>query len=181
MTGEFEQTGSYLVKGGFPYHGIKFDLSEESLFGLPMMSYVEDEQKAIVESVSRRVDLLKRYPRIILGQRSEREENEAAADSYQGHQYTWIGFDELQQWENLNAFNKLKATLRSGSAHIPHKRIRATGNPGGVGHQPIKSYFIDVCQEGTLYEDPEDKSTRMFVKSLVTDNKSGWIVTGKRQ
>ncbi len=98
-------------------------------------------------------------------------ENEAAADSYQGHQYTWIGFDELQQWENLNAFNKLKATLRSGSANIPHKRIRATGNPGGVGHQPIKSYFIDICDEGTLYEDPEDKSTRMFVKSLVTDNK----------
>ena len=80
MTGEFEQTGSYLVQGGFPYHALKFDLSEESLYGLPMMSYVEDEQKAIVESVSRRVDLLKRYPRIILGQRSEREENANIGD-----------------------------------------------------------------------------------------------------
>lgn len=80
MTGEFEQTGSYLVQQGFPYHALKFDLSEESLYGLPMMSYVEDEQKAIVESVSRRVDLLKRYPRIILGQRSEREENANIGD-----------------------------------------------------------------------------------------------------
>ncbi len=80
MTGEFEQTGSYLVQGGFPYHALKFDLSEESLYGLPMMSYVEDEQKAIVESVSRRVDLLKRYPRLILGQRSEREENANIGD-----------------------------------------------------------------------------------------------------
>lgn len=80
MTGEFEQTGSYLVQQGFLYHALKFDLSEESLYGLPMMSYVEDEQKAIVESVSRRVDLLKRYPRIILGQRSEREENANIGD-----------------------------------------------------------------------------------------------------
>ena len=80
MTGEFNSTGSYLVQGGFPYHAIKFDMSEESLYGLPMMSYVEDEQKGIVESVSRRVDLTKRYPRIILGQRAEREENANISD-----------------------------------------------------------------------------------------------------
>ena len=104
MTGEFEQTGSYLVKGGFPYHGMKFDLSEESLFGLPMMSYVEDEQKAIVESVSRRVDLLKRYPRIILGQRSEREENANISDQItraRDGSIVWVndvnnGFREMQ-------------------------------------------------------------------------------------
>jgi len=104
MTGEFEQTGSYLVKGGFPYHALKFDMSEESLFGLPMMSYVEDEQKAIVESVSRRVDLLKRYPRIILGQRSEREENANIGDQIsraRDGSIVWVndvnnGFREMQ-------------------------------------------------------------------------------------
>ena len=98
-------------------------------------------------------------------------ENEASADSYQGHQYTWIGFDEIQQWENLNAYHKLKATLRSGAAEVPNKRIRCTGNPGGIGHQEIKSYFIDNAPEGTVYHDPKDNSTRMFIKSLVTDNK----------
>mgnify|MGYP003148643299 FL=1 len=98
-------------------------------------------------------------------------ENEAAADSYQGHQYTWIGFDELQQWDNLAAYHKLKACLRSGAQDIPVKRIRATGNPGGVGHQAIKSYFIDIVPEGTLHTDPEDQSSRMYIRSLVTDNK----------
>ena len=68
-------------------------------------------------------------------------ENEAAADSYQGHQYTWIGFDEIQQWDNLAAYHKLKACLRSGAENIPVKRIRATGNPGGIGHQAIMSYW----------------------------------------
>lgn len=104
MTGEFEQTGAYLVRGGFPYHAIKFDLSEEGLYGLPMMSYVEDEQKAIVESVSRRVDLLKRYPRIILGQRSEREENANIGDQMsraRDGSIIWVndvnnGFREMQ-------------------------------------------------------------------------------------
>tara|TARA_R110001583_G_scaffold129445_2_gene281249 strand:- start:835 stop:2910 length:2076 start_codon:yes stop_codon:yes gene_type:complete len=104
MTGEFNPTGSYLVQGGFPYHAIKFDLSEESLYGLPMMGYVEDEQKAIVESVSRRVDLLKRYPRIILGQRSEREENANISDQLtraRDGQVVWVndinnGFREMQ-------------------------------------------------------------------------------------
>ena len=76
----FEPTGGYLVEGGFPYWPIRFDITSESLYGLPMMEYVEDEQEVIVESVSRRMDLLKRYPRILLGQISEREENEDVAD-----------------------------------------------------------------------------------------------------
>ena len=104
MTGEFNATGSYLVQGGFPYHALKFDLSEESLYGLPMMAYVEDEQRVIVESVSRRVDLLKRYPRIILGQRAEREENANIADQLtkaRDGQVIWVsdvnsGFREMQ-------------------------------------------------------------------------------------
>lgn len=74
LTG-FQPTEGYLVEHGFPYHNIKFDLSDTSLYGKPMMEYVEDEQKIIVESVSRRRDMLKRNSRTILGQRAEQEEN----------------------------------------------------------------------------------------------------------
>ncbi|MGL1701359.1 hypothetical protein ACSTHI_23485, partial [Vibrio parahaemolyticus] len=59
---------------------------------------------------------------------------------YQGHQYTWIGFDELPHRSSPYFYRQLKVRLRS--AHeIPNKRIRATGNPGGAGHGWIKQYF----------------------------------------
>lgn len=81
MTGEMVPTGAWLVKGGFPYHSIRFDMTDglDGLYGLPMMGYVEDEQKIQLESVTRRADLLKRYPRLLLGQKSEKDENEVMA------------------------------------------------------------------------------------------------------
>ncbi len=82
LTGEMVPTGAWLVRGGFPYHPVYFDLHDgtDGPIGLPMMSYVEDQQKIQVESISRRADLLKRYPRLLLGQKSERDENEVVAE-----------------------------------------------------------------------------------------------------
>jgi hypothetical protein len=81
MTGEFEPAGGYLVDGGFPYHAIKFDQTEKSFYGEPPMAYVEDTQSLIVESVSRRADLLKRFQRIVLASRREREANQDIGDT----------------------------------------------------------------------------------------------------
>ena len=51
------------------------------------------------------------------------------------------------------------------------RRIRATANPGGVGHGWIKEYFIDPCKEGNkLLLDTETNRNRMFIPSFVTDN-----------
>ena len=95
-------------------------------------------------------------------------EKERDADMYQGHEYTWIGWDELQQWENENAYFRLFACLRS--AHpVPTKRIRSGGNPGGIGHSWIKKYFIDPAPKGfKLLTDKN--SQRMYIPSLITDN-----------
>ena len=81
MTGEFQPAGGYLVDGGFPYHAIKFDQTEKSFYGEPPMAYVEDTQSLIVESVSRRADLLKRFQRIVLASRREREANQDIGDT----------------------------------------------------------------------------------------------------
>ena len=81
MTGEFEPSGGYLVDGGFPYYAMKFDQTEHSFFGQPPMAYVEDTQSLIVESVSRRADLLKRFQRIVLASRREREANQDLGDT----------------------------------------------------------------------------------------------------
>ena len=75
MTGEFEPEGGYLTQGGFPYYALRFDQTPESFYGKPPMAYAEDTQKLIVESVSRRADLLKRFSRTVLGSRRERDAN----------------------------------------------------------------------------------------------------------
>lgn len=100
-------------------------------------------------------------------------ENDDAFMEYQGHQYGWIGFDELPHWSTPNFYRQLKARLRSAH-NIPNKRIRATGNPGGPGHQWIKQHWqIDRYPLGSVLIPPEvpGGATRMFVRSCVSDNK----------
>lgn len=101
-------------------------------------------------------------------------EMEQDADKYQGHQYTWIGWDELGNWPNLNSYKKLKACLRS-AANVPNKRIRCSANPGGIGHHAVKAYFINPAPQGMTVVNSVDEdgliTTRMFIPSKVYDNK----------
>lgn len=89
------------------------------------------------------------------------------ADMYQGHEYTWIGWDELQQWEDDEAYFRLLACLRSAKP-VPTKRVRATGNPGGIGHSWIKKYFIDPAPKG--FKLITDGGQRMYIPSRLSDN-----------
>lgn len=97
-------------------------------------------------------------------------ERDKDARRYQGHQYTWIGWDELTQWASLFAYRFLRSRLRSAQP-VPTKRIRGAGNPGGPGHLEVKSYFIDPAPMG--FEPIFDEVTgteRMFVPSKLSDN-----------
>jgi hypothetical protein len=96
-------------------------------------------------------------------------EHERDADGYQGHQYTWIGFDELTNHATPYGYNKLKACLRN--PHGLPGRIRSGGNPGGKGHIWVKARFIDAAPAYTPFDDPETGLTRMFIPSRITDNK----------
>ena len=103
-------------------------------------------------------------------------DTEADADNYQGHSYSWIGFDELGEWPTPHSYNRIKATLRPGtlqkSAENVFRRIRCTANPGGPGHGWIKEYFIEPCPEGNKpLIDTETNRNRMFIPSFVTDNR----------
>lgn len=89
---------------------------------------------------------------------------------YWGHAYTWIGWDELPTWPNMDAYIKLKARLRSAH-HVPNKRIRATGNPGGPGHSHVKLYFgIDRYPLGGEVFGAGGMR-RLFVRSRLADNR----------
>ena len=103
-------------------------------------------------------------------------EHERDADGYQGHQYGWIGFDELTNHATPYGYNKLKACLRNSSGI--HGRIRASGNPGGKGHIWVKARFIDVARPYSEFVDPETELTRMFIPSKLTDNK---YLSGNKQ
>lgn len=89
---------------------------------------------------------------------------------YQGHAYTWIGWDELTQWASDGAYRYLRARLRS--AHqVPTKRIRSAANPGGVGHHWVKARFVTPARGGFVpLVDPETGHDVMFVPAKLDQN-----------
>lgn len=95
------------------------------------------------------------------------------ADKYQGHQYTWEGFDDAGNWPSPDPIDKLWACLRSPHG-VPCFR-RVTGNPGGVGHQWLKLRYIDPAPPYTPHEyqpqaDRPNKITAVFIPARLEDN-----------
>jgi hypothetical protein len=95
--------------------------------------------------------------------------NEDDANAYQGHAYTWICFEEMTQWANPAPIDLLRATLRSAYG-VPCV-FRATGNPGGAGHNWVKARYISPWKAGfKVLVDAETGEKRMFIPSKLEDN-----------
>lgn len=99
---------------------------------------------------------------------------------YQGHEYHWMGFEELTQFTEAQYINLLPS-CRSGSPSIPGSecRVRSTCNPGGRGHNWVKARFVDPFPAGgrVIVEPMRDPtngemrySTRAFFPSTFRDN-----------
>jgi hypothetical protein len=99
--------------------------------------------------------------------------------NYQGKHYDFIGFDELTQF----TYDEYIYLMSRNRPNGPGTRvyIRATGNPGGLGHAWCKERFITPAPPMTTitdeYEvvDPDGKKLtftgeRLFVPSSVFDN-----------
>ena len=99
-------------------------------------------------------------------------EDENDFQKYMGWSLSWIGFDELPNWASMTAYHMLKSRLRGPAQR---KRMRSTGNPGGLSHLEIKEYFRINKHKGGYrpYLDPVSKMHRMFIPSRVLDNKIG--------
>ena len=95
-------------------------------------------------------------------------ENEKDYGRYHGHQYTRISFDEVTEYSTPSGLLKMLSTLRS--PHGVPCSMRATGNPGGIGHVWVKARYISQAPPMTPYTDPETGFTRMFVPSRMADN-----------
>lgn len=101
-------------------------------------------------------------------------EHETDWMEYQGHEYGWLGYDELTTWSTPENYLRIKANLRSAHKEVRYKRIRCSANPGGPGHEWVKEYYgIGRYPKGMVVLTPEDgsSSSRMFIPSKVTDNR----------
>jgi len=105
-------------------------------------------------------------------------ERDSDAEKYQGHDYTRVYFEELTNYPSKVPVMKIMATLRSG-AGVPCG-FRATGNPGGPGHNWVKERYIDPDPAGfkiitQVLRNPitgEDQQLqRVFIPSKLKDNK----------
>lgn len=87
--------------------------------------------------------------------------------SYQGLSYSYIAFDELTHFTQ----EEYEYMISRNRADGPGLRvyIRATANPGGIGHGWVKERFITASEPNVPY----------FVKSEITD-KSGKRITVMR-
>lgn len=100
---------------------------------------------------------------------------------YQGQAYDFIGFDELTHFTESEYTYLMSRCRPSGKGTICY--IRATANPGGVGHQWVKDRFVTAGPPNkTIYTTvewvtPEGKHerrkiTKAFVPSNVFDNQA---------
>ena len=97
-------------------------------------------------------------------------ERDADAEGYQGHSYTRLYVEEIGNFPSARPILKLMATLRSG-AGVP-VGFRATGNPGGPGHQWVKARYITPAPLGwRVIRDPLTGLERVYIPSRVGDNK----------
>ena len=98
---------------------------------------------------------------------------------YQGQAYDFIGFDELTHftWEEYEYL--LSRNRPNGPGMLTY--VRATANPGGIGHGWVKDRFITPAPPmTTIWEEVEfverdgskrkRKMSRIFVPSFVQDN-----------
>jgi len=79
--------------------------------------------------------------------------DEAGYDSYPGHEYRWIGSEELTQWPDDKAYRKIMSCSRSATPNMPC-RMRATTNPYGPGHSWVKKRFQLPHMNGRVIRTP---------------------------
>lgn len=69
---------------------------------------------------------------------------------YQGAKFNFVGFDELTQFTESQYTYLFSRIRRPIGSTIPG-RMRASSNPGGIGHQWVKERFISNPVNGRLF------------------------------
>lgn len=99
--------------------------------------------------------------------------------SYHGHAYPWLGFEELCTWPDDTLYTRMFSCCRSDVVGVP-KRVRATANPYGIGHNWVKSRFrlkgVPRHTKGPVIRDSRDRlgklePERCYVHGKLSENR----------
>jgi hypothetical protein len=69
--------------------------------------------------------------------------------SYHGHEYAWLGFEELTNWATPDFYFSMHSCVRNTTNSDIPRMIRATTNPYGLGHHWVKARFIEPAPAKT--------------------------------
>lgn len=92
--------------------------------------------------------------------------------NYHGHEYPWLGFEELTNWRTLEFYEAMLSTCRSSFEGMP-RMVRATCNPFGKGHAAVKERFQlgdDGAPECTIITDPQGRQRTRIHSSLMENH-----------
>ena len=97
--------------------------------------------------------------------------------NYHGHEYPFIGWEELCNWSTDECFKSMFACCRSSTPNVP-KMIRATTNPYGVGHNWVKDryqltgqWWRTVIQMDPLDVEGRPEPPRAAIHGHIDENK----------
>ena len=89
---------------------------------------------------------------------------------YHGHEYPWIGWEELTKWADDQCYNMMKSCNRSSNPDVPRK-YRSNTNPFGVGHSWVKKLFIDPIPIPGRIINKGEAWDRTRIRATLAENK----------
>lgn len=105
-------------------------------------------------------------------------EHEDSKYNYQGHEYAFIGFDQLEEFTE----SQVRFIMAQNRTSDPSIRccVRATANPGGIGHWWIKRKFIDGKKSRETHSESFGEydgkrlfRTSVYIPATIYDNPTG--------
>ena len=76
--------------------------------------------------------------------------------NYHGHEYPWIGWEELCNWPDDTGYKRMFSCCRSSTPGMP-RMIRATTNPYGPGHNWVKMRFLPATTNMKVRRELKDE------------------------
>lgn len=93
--------------------------------------------------------------------------------NYHGHEYPWIGFEELTTWPTDECYTAMFSCSRSSQVGMP-RMVRATTNPYGPGHNWVKARFrlpIPLKSSVAKIVKEEGQPDRVVIHGALKENK----------
>lgn len=90
-------------------------------------------------------------------------------DNYHGHAYPWIGWEELTNWATSTCYLLMFSCCRSTMPGMPRK-VRATTNPYGKGHNWVKTRWQLPQMRGRIIKTPGEPD-RVAIHGNIVENR----------